>query len=72
MLSSDLKVPCVSPIVVAPKPRLEYALTCAKQMERHVAPTIKEIIGDLNGAKVFRTLDLNQGYSQLELAPESR
>ena len=44
----------------------------AIKRERHVTPTIKEIIGDLNGAKVFSKLDLNQGYNQLELAPESR
>ena len=35
-------------------------------------PTIKEVIGDLNGATVFSKIDLNQGYNQLELAPESR
>ena len=35
-------------------------------------PTIKEVIGDLNGAIVFSKLDLNQGYNQLGLAPESR
>jgi hypothetical protein len=44
----------------------------AVQRERHITPTIKEIIGDLNGATVFSKLDLNQGYNQLELAPESR
>ena len=33
---------------------------------------MKEIIGDFNGAKVFSKLDLNQGYDQLELAPELR
>ena len=33
---------------------------------------MKEIIGDFNGAKVFSKLDLNQGYDQLELAPEFR
>ena len=44
----------------------------AIKRERHVTPTIKEMIGDLNGAKVFSKLDLNQGYNQLELAPESR
>ncbi len=44
----------------------------AVQRERHLTPTIKEIIGDLNGATVFSKLDLNQGYNQLELAPESR
>ena len=31
-----------------------------------------EVINDLNGAKIFSKLDLNQGYNQLELAPESR
>ena len=30
------------------------------------------MIGDLNGAMVFTKLDLNQGYNQLELAPESQ
>ena len=40
--------------------------------ERHITPIINEIINDLNGAKVFTKLDLNQGYNQLELAPESR
>ena len=44
----------------------------AIKRERHVTPTIKEMIGDLNGAKVFTKLDLNQGYNLLELAPESR
>ena len=39
--------------------------------ERHVTPTINEVINDLNEAKVFSKLDLNQVYSQLELAPES-
>ena len=44
----------------------------AIKRERDVTPTTKEIIGELNGAKVFSKLDLNQGYNQLELAPESR
>lgn len=30
------------------------------------------MILDLNGAKVFSKLDLNAGYHQLELHPESR
>ncbi|CAB4017703.1 Hypothetical predicted protein, partial [Paramuricea clavata] len=73
--------PLVSPIVVAPKPKspgkvrvcvdMRRANT-AVQRKRHITPTIKEIIGDLNGATVFSKLDLNQGYNQLELAPESR
>ena len=73
--------PWVSPIVVAPKPKSPGKVRVCVDMrqankairrERHVTPTIKEMIGDLNGAKVFTKLDLNQGYNQLELAPESR
>ena len=73
--------PWVSPIVVAPKPKSPGKVRVCVDMrqanqaikrERHVTPTIKEIIGDLNGAKVFSKLDLNQGYNQLELSPESR
>lgn len=44
----------------------------AVQRERHATPTIKEVIEKLNGTKVFSKLDLNQGYNQLKLAPESR
>ena len=73
--------PWVSPIVVAPKPKSPGQIRVCMDMrqanqaikrERHVTPSIKEIIGDLNGAKVFSKLDHNQGYNQLELAPESR
>ena len=73
--------PWVSPIVVAPKPKQPGKIRMcvdmrqankAVQRERHITPTIKEVIGDLNGATVFSKLDLNQGYNQLELAPESR
>ncbi|XP_028413864.1 uncharacterized protein K02A2.6-like [Dendronephthya gigantea] len=73
--------PWVSPVVVAPKPKQPGKIRMcvdmrqankAIQRERHITPTIKEVIGDLNGATVFSKLDLNQGYNQLELAPESR
>ena len=40
--------------------------------ERHITPTITEIIADINGSTVFSKLDLNQGYHQLEMASESR
>ena len=71
----------VSPVVVAPKPKQSGKIRVYADMrqanqalkrERHLTPTVKEVIGDLNGAKVFSKLDLNQGYNQLELAPESR
>ena len=40
--------------------------------ERHVMPTIDDIISNVNGAKIFSKLDLNSGYHQLEIDPESR
>ena len=40
--------------------------------ERHVTPTINEIINALIGAVVLSRLYLNQGYNQLELDESSR
>ena len=69
------------PIAVASKPKSPGKIRVCFEMrqankaikrERHVTPTVKEMIGDLNGARVFSKLDLNQGYNQLELALESR
>ena len=34
-------------------------------------PTVHELIHDLNGCRVFTMLDLNQGYHQVELHPDS-
>ena len=42
------------------------------QCERHVTPTIDDMILDLNGSKVLSKLDLNAEYHQLELHPDSR
>ena len=65
--------PWVSPIVIAPKPKQPGQIRVCVDMrqanqaverERHVTPTIKEVIGKLNGAKYFSKLDLNQGYNQ--------
>lgn len=73
--------PWVSPIVVFPKPKNPNEVricvdmrkaNMAVQRERHLTPTVDEIINDLNGACVFSKLDLRSGYHQLELAPESR
>ena len=77
----DGPTPWVSPVVVAPKPKQPGKIRMcvdmrranqAIQRERHITPTVREIIGDLNGARIFTKLDLNQGYNQLELAPDSR
>ena len=40
--------------------------------ERHITPTVDDLIHDLNGATVFSKIDLNSGYHQLELTPDSR
>lgn len=73
--------PWVSPIVAMPKPKNPEKIQICVDMrlpnqavlrERHISPTVDDIIHDLNGAVMFSKLDLNSGYHQLELAPESR
>ena len=63
--------PWVSPIVVVPKPskpnevRISVDTRFLNQAiirERHVIPTIDDVMSDLNGCKVFSKIDLNQGY----------
>lgn len=59
--------PWVSPIVTPPKPRSPNEIRIcvdmrmanrAIQRERHVTPTVDDIIHNLNGATVFSKLDL--------------
>ena len=73
--------PWVSPIVTVPKGSdLQDIRICvdmrqankAIKRERHLTPTLDEIMADLNNSKVFSKLDLNQGYHQLELHEDSR
>ena len=40
--------------------------------ERYQGPTIHELVYDLNGATVFSTIDMREGFHQLELDEESR
>uniref|UniRef100_A0AAQ4Q6X4 Gypsy retrotransposon integrase-like protein 1 n=1 Tax=Gasterosteus aculeatus aculeatus TaxID=481459 RepID=A0AAQ4Q6X4_GASAC len=73
--------PWVSPIVAPPKPKdpdkvrlcvdMRQANT-AIERERHITPTMDDVIHELNGATVFSKLDLRAGYHQLELHPDSR
>ena len=71
--------PWVSPIVVVPKNSGEVRICVdmreankAVKREKHLMPTIDNLVADLNGATVFSKLDRSSGYHQLELEPESR
>ncbi len=69
-----------APIVTPPKKNPDEIRLCvdmreankAMERERHLLPTINELINDLNATKVFSKLDLRAGYHQLVLHPESR
>ena len=82
LLQQDIIEPAVgptlwlSPIVLVPKPKQPGGVRLCVYMreankaisrERHLLPTLDEVIHDLNGATVFSKLDLNQGYHQLLL-----
>ena len=71
----------VSPIVCVPKPKNKEAIRMcidmravnkAVERERHIMPTMTEVMAEVSGAKWFSKLDLNDGYHQLELDEESR
>ncbi|KAK0148839.1 hypothetical protein N1851_010750 [Merluccius polli] len=77
----DGPTPWVSPIVPVPKPKDPEAVRICVDMripnqaierERHLTPTVDDVIQSLNGARFFSKLDLNCGYHQLELEPASR
>ena len=44
----------------------------AVKREKHLMPTIDDLVADLNGVTVFSKLDVSSGYHQLQLEPESR
>ncbi|XP_053382713.1 uncharacterized protein K02A2.6-like [Mercenaria mercenaria] len=73
--------PWVSNLVVAPKPKSPNDIRICVDMrkanlalkrERHVVPTVDDIIMELNGSTVFSKVDLYKGFHQLELSEESR
>lgn len=71
--------PWVSPVVIVPKPNGNIRLCVdmrqpnrAIQRERHVIPTLEDILAEVNGSKIFSVIDLNQAYHQMELDEESR
>jgi glutaredoxin-related protein len=75
----DGPTPWVSPIVAVPKKDGSIRICVdmreankAIQRERHLTPTLDDILNQLNGACVFSKLDLNAGYHQLLLDVDSR
>lgn len=68
----------VHPIVLAKKPNGAIRicldpqnLNKVIQREYFQIPTVEEILKQLAGGKVFRTLDANQGFHQIKLTDES-
>ncbi len=73
--------PWVSPIVVVPKPKAPgkvricvdmRAANTAIMRERHISPTLDDIVEQLNGSTVFSKIDLRSGYHQLQIEEECR
>jgi hypothetical protein len=87
MLADDIIEPVtgpvswVSPLVIVNKPRQpgkiricvdNRAANTAILRQRHVMPTLDDLIHQLNGSRVFSKLDLRNAFLQLELEPNSR
>lgn len=73
--------PWISPLVIVPKHNNPDKIRICVDMreankaicrERHVTPTIDDVISQLNGSVMFSKIDLKDGYHQLILNPESR
>ena len=71
--------PWVSPVVIAPKGDGDIRLCIdmrraneAVVRERHLIPSIEDVLYQVNAATVFSTLDLKWGFHQIELEEESR
>ena len=71
--------PWISPIVVLQKKNDSIGICVdmrlpnkAIERERHITPTIDDIITEIKGAQLFSKFDLNNGYHQLVLHEESR
>ena len=77
--ANDEPTTWVSPIVAVPKKDGSVRICVdlrqankAVQRQQYPIPTVEEILEPLNGATTFSKLDLNMGYHQIELDPESR
>ena len=47
-------------------------LNLAIKRERHITPTLDDIISKITGSRWFSKMDLRSGYHQIMLAPESQ
>ena len=87
MLADDIIEPVtgpaswVSPLVIVNKPKQPGKIricvdsrwaNTAILRQRHVMPTLDDLIHQLNGSQVFSKLDLRNAFLQLELEPNSR
>jgi hypothetical protein len=87
MLADDIIEPVTGPVswvsslVIVNKPRQpgkisicvdNRAANTALLRQRHVMPTLDDLIHQLNGSRVFSKLDLRNALLQLELEPNSR
>jgi len=71
----------VSPLVIVPKKDPSDGIRMCVDMravntsiirEPYQIPTLEELLHEFNGCTIFTKLDLNKGYHQIALAPESR
>ena len=69
----------INPVVLVPKKQGGVRLCIDMRMvnkaierERHMMPTLDEVIMDLNGATIFSKVDLKSDYHQLVLSEDSR
>ena len=69
----------VNPLVAVEKPNGDVRVCLDMRQanrailrQRHPIPTVEETIKEMSGGIYFSKLDLNMGYHQIELEPESR
>jgi hypothetical protein len=69
----------VNPLVTVQKPNGDVRMCLDMReankaiiRERYPIPTVEETLQEISGGKVFSKLDLNMGYHQIELEPQSR